>query len=233
MKKLFAFLACTVVLNAFIPACADEEAAKDKETEKPTRVLEGGVKGTAIMFDDGVAKIEIARTLIQESCAKIMKEATRKDTVVMRGPNAIGNGIVIPALGGAGGVMQFGDLPMRRDRLERWVTENDQNVAALQSYIDALALPADKAESMKELYASMRATMQQAQDALTQLKDLSGQKRLPNIKIGKAALRIYDAMGKLQKQRDEMLQIASGAVVTTTTESPATQSTTAEPAKPN
>jgi hypothetical protein len=198
-------LACFALLGA--PALAQEK--EEDKPAKPTRVLEGGVKGTVLLFDDGCARITLARELIQESTTKIMKEATRKDTVVMRGPNAIGNGIVIPALGGAGGIMQMGEMPIRRDRLERYLSESEQNIAALQSYVDALQVPSEKDEKIDAVYVSMRATMDDVQANLAKLKELSAMKRLSNGKIGKTALKIYDAMGQLEKQRSQILALAN------------------------
>jgi hypothetical protein len=186
-------------------------ADDDTAPAKPTRVLEGGVKGTVLLFDDGCARITLARELIQETTTKIIKESTRKDTVVMRGPNAIGNGIVLPALGGVGGVLQMGELPIRKDRLERYMSETEQNIAALQSYVDALQIPAEKAGAMDPIFGTLRATMDEVQEHLTKLKDLSSAKRLKNGPIAKEALRIYDAMTKLEKQRGQLLALANAA----------------------
>ncbi len=225
VRKIVLSLAAIAVLSPF-PTVAYADGDEDS-TPKPTRVLEGGVRGTVLLFDDGCARITLARELIQESTAKIMKEATRKDTVVMRGPNVIGNGMVIPSLGGAGGVMQMGELPIRKDRLDRFITETEQNIAALQSYVDALQIPAEKAPSLDPVYVSMRDTMQEAQDHLTKLKDLSSAKRLVNGKIGKEALRIYDAMGQLEKQRSQLLKLAN-ALGTDAAQNSAPQSAPAE-----
>jgi hypothetical protein len=210
--------------------CEDEDTAP----AKPTRVLEGGVRGTVLLLDEGCARITLARELIQESAEKIMKEATRKDTIVMRGPNAIGNGIVIPALGGVGGVMQMGEMPIRKDRLDRYVSESEQNIAALQNYVDALQIPAEKSPALDPVYVTIRATMDEAQLHLAKLKELSAAKRLKNGPIGKEALKIYDAMQKLEKQRGQLLALANASNTkpaensaddTTTTTTKATQET--------
>lgn len=172
---------------------------------KPTRVLEGGVKGTALRLEEGLARIGLASELIEESTMKIMKESTRKDTIVVRGPNAIGNGIVLPAMGGVGGVMQFGEMPIRRDRLARFVSETEQNIAALQSYVDALIIPAEKTEAATA-YGALRTSMETAQQQLTRLKELSAPKRLVNLKIGRAAMAINNAMADIDKQRQVLLK---------------------------
>lgn len=203
-----ALVACLVACAITVPVRAGEDGS---ETDKPTRVLEGSVRGSVILFDEGMAKIGMARELVQESTAKIMKEATRKDTIVVRGPNAIGNGIVLPPLGGVGGVMQFGELPIRKDKLQRFLAESEQNLAALQSYVDGLVLPRETSSSLEESLSSMRVTMQSAQEHMQRLKELSSQKRLLNIKIGKEALKIYDAMTSLEKQKTQMLEAVATA----------------------
>lgn len=201
-------LSALVVAFAAVPAFAQN--VTDDTPPKPTRVLEGGVKGTVLLFDEGCARITLARELIQESTTKIIKESTRKDTVVMRGPNVVGNS-VIPAFGGVGGVMQMGELPIRKERLDRYMNESEQNIAALQNYIDALQIPPDKAATLDPVYEQMRATMQDAQDHLAKLRDLSAAKRLKNGPIAKEALRIYDAMTKLEKQRNQLLALSNPA----------------------
>lgn len=199
-------LSALVVAFAAVPAFAQD--VTDDTPPKPTRVLEGGVKGTVLLFDEGCARITLARELIQESTTKIIKEASRKDTVVMRGPNVVGNS-VIPAFGGVGGVMQMGELPIRKERLDRYMNESEQNIAALQNYIDALQIPPDKAATLDPVHEQMRATMQDAQDHLAKLRDLSSAKRLKNGPIAKEALRIYDAMTKLEKQRNQLLALSN------------------------
>lgn len=201
-KRSILTLALTLLLSSVAAVCADEQGSG---SDKPTRVLEGGVKGTVILFDEGLAKISFARELIQESTTKIMKEATRKDTIVVRGPNAIGNGIVIPAIGGVGGVMQFGEMPIRRNKLDRFIADSEQNLAALQTYVDGLVLPPGQTEPLSSTYNSMHATMAEAQAHLQILKELASQKRLANVKIGREALKIFDAMAQIEKQKSTLL----------------------------
>jgi hypothetical protein len=195
--------------TAAAPAKEDQAAtppAKDTNdhSDKPaTRVLEGGIKGTAVPLSEGLSRISVAAVAVQDSCMKIMKEATRKDTVVMRGPNVLPNGTVIPALGGQGGVMQFGEMPIRKDKLQRYLDGSEQTMVALQSYVDALIVPADNAQA-QSIYSDLRFAMQNAQDHLSRLKDLSSQKRLVNVKIGREALSIHDAMTAIERDRSQL-----------------------------
>lgn len=202
----------TLSLSA-APAYADESNRKsDDSSPPPTRVFEGGVKGTVLLFDDGVGKITLVREAIQESTQKIIKESTRKDTVVAHPANYIGNGIVIPAIGGVGGVMQMGELPIRKDRLDRYMYETEKNIEVLQNYMDALQIPPEKAKRVDPVYTSMRDTMQTVGAELEKLKTLSGAKRLNNLKIAKSALHIYDAMNKLEKQRADLMVAADPSI---------------------
>lgn len=228
-KQLSALLLAASLVFGIAATAHAEDAEKKAEPaaegtsaadSKPVRTLEGGVRGTVLLLDEGLAKINIAREMVQESTGKIMKEATRKDTIVVRGPNAIGNGIIIPAIGGSGGVMQFGEMPIRRDKLLRFLAESEQTLAALQSYVDALGIPTDKTESWGTIHGAMRLTMQDAQDHLAKLKDLSAQKKLANGKIGREALKIYDAMGQLEKQRAQLLEAANSVTAVTEPDAP-------------
>lgn len=171
-----------------------------------TPMLQGGVSGTAVRIDDGLTRINLADQAAQQSCEAIMKEATRKDTIVMRGPNYIGNGIVVPALGGQGGVMQMGEMPIRRERLNRYLSESEQNIIAAQSYIDGLIIPPENAPAT-DAYTSLRSAMATAQEHLAQLKALSAQKRLLNKPIGRAALAVFDALTAVEKNRSELSKL--------------------------
>jgi hypothetical protein len=197
-------------------AAAPQAAGTDQAQEKkPSRVFEGGVKGTAVPFEEGLARIGAASQSVQESCVQIMKESTRKDTVVMRGPNVLPGGIVIPAIGGQGGVMQFGEMPIRRDRLERYINDTEQSIVALQSYVDALIVPSQNTQA-HETYARVRMDLQNAQDHLIRLKELASMKKLLNGRIGREALTIHDAMGAIDRSRAQLAQFLPAAAVTIT-----------------
>lgn len=185
-----------------------EQSGKSK-----SRVLEGGVKGTAVPLEEGLARISVANQAIQETCMAIMKEATRKDTIVMRGPNVLPGGIVIPALGGQGGVMQMGEMPIHRNKLNKWIENNEQNVAALQTYVDALIVPPGNEEAAG-IYNDLRNSLQSAQEHLSALKELSVAKRLINTKIGREALALHDAIAAMERRRSQLAVIATPVVIT-------------------
>ena len=213
-------LTASVVLIAcsWMPAFGDDES-KSKSVEsntgsdsssatpaKPSRVFEGGVKGTAILMEEGLAKIGLASDIIQESTTKIMKEAMRKDTIVMRGPNVLPGGVVIPALGGSGGVMQFGEMPIRRAKLEAWLADSDQSIKALQTYVDALILPEGISSDASQAYSELKSSMEVAQDHMARLKELASAKRLLNNRIAKEALKIHDTMAEMQREKSTLMQ---------------------------
>ncbi len=170
------------------------------------KVLQGSVKGTAIPLEEGLSKIAVAGQMVQESCMQIMKESTRKDTIVMRGPNVLPGGVVIPALGGIGGVMQMGEMPIRRDRLVRYLNQSEETLKALQTYVDALIIPADNGAA-QAVYTELRTSMQTADESFAQLKELSSMKRLTNTKIGRAALNIHDAMSAIERHRADLAKM--------------------------
>lgn len=181
-------------------------SAVSSQGEKKAPMLQGGVSGTAVRIEDGLTRINLGDQAAQQSCESIMREATRKDTIIMRGPNYIGNGIVIPALGGQGGVMQMGEMPIRRDRLNRYLSQSEQNISAAQTYIDGLIIPAENSAATTA-YTSLRSSMAVAQEHLAQLKELSAQKRLMNKPIGREALAIFDAITEVEKSRSELAKL--------------------------
>lgn len=190
-------------------ASASKDSADSDSTStlsKPSRVLEGGVKGTAIMLEEGLGKIGLASDVIQESTMKIVKEAMRKDTIVMRGPNVLPGGVVIPGLGGSNGVMQFGELPIRRAKLEAFLSDSEQNIKALQTYIDALILPDGISSDASQAYSELKASMEVVQDHLGKLKELSSAKKLANTRIAKEALKIHDTISDMQRQKSSLMQ---------------------------
>ncbi len=186
-----------------------EESAPDERQLTPT-ILKGGIKGAALRTEDGLSKIGEATTAVQSSCMQIMKEATRKDTIVVRGPNVLPGGVVIPPLGGVGGVMQFGEMPMRRERLARFVCESEQSIKALKNYVDALIIPEDKMDQFASIWNNVLSTVADAQEHLAKLKELSSEKKLRNTKIGREALAIHDDMTGLEKSRALMLELITG-----------------------
>jgi hypothetical protein len=129
----------------------------------------------------------------------------------MRGPNYLGNGVVIPALGGNGGVMQMGELPIRREKLNKFLSDTEQTIVVLQNNIDALQIPPDSEPALATIHGAMRTTMTEVQDHLAKLKELSQAKRLANGKIGREALKIYDAMAQLEKQRAQLFEAANSS----------------------
>jgi hypothetical protein len=102
-------------------------------------------------------------------------------------------------------VMQFGEMPIRKDKLKRWVANTEQDLTALKTYVDGLIVPVDN-NSAQTLYSSLRTAMQTAMEHLESLKDLSVQKRLANTKIGREALSIHDAMVEIGKIGGQLMQ---------------------------
>ena len=129
--------------------------------------MQTGIKGTAVPFNQGINYVATAAAVIKQEAELIIGEATRQDSVVVRGPNVLPGGVVIPPVGGAGGIMQIGELPMRKHKLDKWVEDLDHNLAALQGYIDGLIIPEDVAQSAAPSYAALRAANANAQEHLS------------------------------------------------------------------
>lgn len=191
---------------AAVEAGGDAKAPPGTTKPDADGLLKGGVKGAALRTEDGLARIGQAVVEVQASCVKIMKEATRKDTIVMRGPNMVGS-VMLPPLGGQGGVMQFGQMPIRRDKLLTYIADSEAQLAALRSYLDALIIPDGKSDALSGVWAGMRSQMQIAEGHLQALKELSQAKKLVNGKIGKEALAIHDSLSSLDRSREQVLAI--------------------------
>lgn len=169
--------------------------------------LKGGVRGAAILTVDGLVGIESDAKMLQTNVYEIMRECTRKETAVMRGPNYIGNGIVIPAIGGPNGTAQVGDLPARRDKLESWLGSSEEVCNVLENHMDALILPENPSEQLGNLWTGMRSTLQAAKGNIDKMKELLAQRKFDKKLVGRAALRVYDSMSALEKMRSQVLAI--------------------------
>ncbi len=199
--SLLAALALTLSALSLLPSCADEGASAISAS--PT-AIHGSVRGTAVPFNQGINYVATAAVAIKQGAEQIIGEATRQDTVVVRGPNVLPGGIVIPATPSPGGVMQLGELPMRKNKLDRWISDLDHNITAMQGYIDGLIIPAEPSPSAATAYAALRAANQSAQEHLALLKELASHKTPSNKKVGRQALFIYDAMSEIEKQQREL-----------------------------
>ncbi len=182
-----------------------EPANPSRETEAAKTTLKGGVRGAAILTEDGLASLEGDAKVLQTTVYEIMRECTRKETAVVRGPNYIGNGIVIPAIGGPSGMMQIGDLPARRDKLEAFLGSSEEVLNVLQNHMDALIIPENPPEQMANLWTGMRSTLQSAHGNIDKMKELLAVHKFDKKLVGRAALHIYDSMTALEKMRAQIL----------------------------
>ena len=195
-------------------AKTDEEKSADSSAAgEHGQVLHGGVRGSAIRLEEGLGMIESSSRLIQNSALEVSKECTRKETTVMRGPNYIGNGIVIPALGGSGsGIVQAGELPARKDKVEAFLSTAESTMKALRTHVDGLIIPENSPEKMTNLWRGMHSSMQAAENNITAMRDIVSQvpvkkgeiKQKDAKPLGRAALKVYDSMTALAKMRDQL-----------------------------
>ncbi|MBY0356381.1 MAG: hypothetical protein K2W82_00150 [Candidatus Obscuribacterales bacterium] len=199
----------TLFLTASLLLANNPLLAAEGETTEPDApsYIKGGVKATALHTMDGLNSINGTAKILQESALALMKETTRKETVVVRGPNYIGNGIVIPAIGDPSGTMQMGNLPARRKKVDAFLSGCEQAYAALESQVNALIVPDDAPGDLHNMWLGMRTTLSAVKENLEKLKELSGQSKLQNKPIGRAALKVYDSMTALDKVSERMIDI--------------------------
>lgn len=208
MRKLnnFAIAALlTFSANALV-ASADDTSLPSESSTSPG-VLKGGVRGAALLTEDGLIKMGEAVQEIRQATSGLMTEVTRKDTVVVRGPNVISGNIIIPALPNPSGTIQFGNLPPRKKQMQSLMARLSHMVQLLQNEMDALIIPDDKLDAVSEKWNQMRTTMEGVQSSLAELKALTENERnYDNSKIGKRALYIYEKVGTINNLRRDVLK---------------------------
>lgn len=191
---------------------AETEAEKSEESRT---VLQGGVRGSVVRLEEGLVMVESSSKMVQGSALEIAKEVTRKETAVVRGPNYIGNGIVIPAIGNPNGTMQLGEAPARKEKVDRFLVTAEEALKALKTQVDGLIIPEGAPEDLHNLWSGMQSTMKVAETnvaAMRELANLQPPKReeIPRKdakQIGRAALKVYDSMTALDKMRTQILAI--------------------------
>lgn len=192
---------------------SSSKGAEDSAEKSSGTVLQGGVRGSAVKLEEGLAMVEMSAKVVQGSALEIAKEVTRKETVTVRGPNYIGNGIVLPAIGNPNGTMQMGEMPARKDKVDRFIANAEDAVKALRSQVDGLIIPEGAPQDLHNLWQGMQSTMKVAEDNISTMRELSNQtpsgKEEINKKdakpIGRAAMKIYDSMTALDKMRTQIL----------------------------
>lgn len=191
---------------------SDSGTSKEASDSAEKKILKGGVRGSAIKLEEGLVMIETSAKMVQDPALEIAKECTRKETAVMRGPNYIGNGIVIPAIGNPNGTVQIGELPARKDRVEAFLSTAEEAMKALRSHVDGLIIPEGSPEEMQNLWRGMQTSMQAAENNINSMRELISQtpvkkgeiKQKDAKPLGRAALKVFDSMTALQKMRSQL-----------------------------
>jgi hypothetical protein len=217
LKVLLLALSCGLAMppgfaqDTASTSAPDAPAAEANTSTQPVpstdkTVLQGGVRGAALLLEDGLKKMGEATTGMQGAATRVINEVSRKDTITVRGPNVIGNGIVIPALPNPSGTMQFGELPAREKYLRTFTKQTTYYVELLQNEVDALMLPDNRSPEVEQLWTRLRTNMQQVQGYLASLKDLTVGPRFNNGKIARAALGVYDGAREINKLRRQLMK---------------------------
>jgi hypothetical protein len=199
-------LSCLVMVcflpGAFAGGSSEGSGADTEQAPAGTPALQGHVQGAALLTEGGLEEIALSAEQTRTVSQQIIQEATRKDTIVVRGPNALPGGVIIPPLGGTGGVMQFGSMPVRRAKLLRFLSAQEAAFAALQSQVDALIVPDTPA--VLDSWNKLRDCVHQAGEHLQILKTCSAERNISNTAVAREALAIYDAMNALEKWRQQL-----------------------------
>jgi hypothetical protein len=199
-----------IVLSFLIlaPVWAQEApVAPSPSPASDSNLLKGGVKGAALRTEDGLIKMGEAVQDIRQASGDMIYEVTRKNNVVVRGPNVIGPGVIIPAMPNASGMIQMGTLPARKKQMESFLNRLGYSIQMLQNEIDALIIPDDKMAEVSDSWNQIRQGMEGVQTSLAELKVLcQDPNHYDNDKIGKRALYIYDQINVINGQRKQVLK---------------------------
>jgi hypothetical protein len=204
--KLSSFLPAFAFVWALVNGSPARILAQEQSGAQPP-VLKGGVRGAALLTEDGLVKIGEAAEDLRKSCLLVISEVTRKDTVTVKPPNVLPNSVVIPAVPDPSGTMQMGPLEPRKKYLDRFVNDVAYHVELLQNSVDALIIPDNKVEVVAGPWGNLRGAMQDVQKHYAQLKSLTGGPKYDNEKIARQALAIYDSMSTVKKLRNDVLRI--------------------------
>ena len=158
-----------------------------------------------MLTEVGLAKIRQTEQDLQKSCLQVMVEVNRKQTLSVRGPNALPGGVIIQPFPNPSGTVQFGNLEPRKRHLDYLVSQASYNVELLQNLVDALIIPDRK--TILEPWGKVRASVTNLKERLDNLKALTGGTKYDTAQISKEALAIYDDIDKLEKLRKHILKL--------------------------
>ena len=195
------YLALILLLLSF---CACFAQATEGGDPSASTVLKGGVRGAALLTEDGLKKIGATSGSLESSAMRVFGEANRKDTITVRGPNVINGSVIIPAIPNPSGTMQFGQLPPREKFMRSFMNQIAYNVELLQNEIDALILPDNKSPQLEQAWSQIRASMDQVQAHLAELKSLTEGTKYDTDRISREASGVYQGARKIDKLRKDV-----------------------------
>lgn len=205
-RRLPNFLTVFALVWALVSGSPAGVGAREQSGAEPP-VLKGGVRGAALLTEDGLIKIGEAAEDLRKSCLLVISEVTRRDTVTVKPPNVLPNSVVIPAVPDPSGTMQLGPLEPRKKYLDRFVSDVAYHVELLKNSVDALIIPHNKVDAVARSWGNLRDAMQDVQGHYAQLKSLTGGPKYNNEKIARQALVIYDSMSTVKRLRNDVLRI--------------------------
>ncbi|HEY9869281.1 MAG TPA: hypothetical protein V6D08_08955 [Candidatus Obscuribacterales bacterium] len=98
-------------------------------------------------------------------------------------------------------------LPPRKKWLDLDMAAAGRLVDALQQETDAVQFPSEKNDKLAPAWSEVKSILEDTRSQYRNLQDLTQGPTYDNIKIGQAALSIYNNMGKLDKPLKEVISI--------------------------
>lgn len=178
----------------------EKKSEASNSSSKADRI-KGSVRGAAVLTSDGLRKIADTSAVIKRVAELIAGEVNRKDEVVTKVPNFVPGGGVIPPVPQPSGTMLAGDLPARKEVLDRFMRQISYKVELLHNTIDALIIPPDRQKDLEPLWAKIKLNMIELQKHYELLSAATREPPYNKTKIGRAALSVFDCAERIEKLR--------------------------------
>lgn len=169
--------------------------------------LKGGVRGAALLTEDGLKKLGETSKELDHATLLIMGEVTRKEMVQVRGPNVLPNGIVIQPVPSPSGMAAAGPLPPRKRQLRLFMREITYQAQLLRNEVNALIIPDDKQSLISEPWAQIRDAMFRIESHLARLQMLTSGTKFESLEIGREAVAIHDLADAVDRLRKRVAAI--------------------------
>jgi hypothetical protein len=169
--------------------------------------LQGGVKGAALLTEDGLVKLGQATKDLKQATLLLIGEVTRKELVQVRGANVLPNGVVIQPMPMPSGLAEAGPLPPRKRQLKLFMRTIEFDVLLLRNEVDALIIPESKASLVSAPWEQIRSSISKIEEHLAELRLLTAGPKYDSLKIGRQAVAIHDLIDAAEKSRRQVVSL--------------------------